>query len=778
MLKLVSLLMVLWLPGLALAQGTNVPVVWNLTVLTNLTLGSPSNPANTISNWAQVGPLAATNQLFNGTASVNGQPITNGATITVSSGGGATNLLTILSTGPQAGNGNGLVITNLGTLNAFSVGAMNLVATNATIGSILAPAGATAVLVTSPLSLSANQIHNVANGTVASDAATIGQLAGSTNSSGTITAGYFVGNGSGLTGIGGSSVASFATNSSYSTNSGSLGGVPAASYLTNQENRIFWADAYLTNDNSTDDSVGLTNLLSLSMTNSTVYWSGKTAFFKAPTNNLTWFNYSPNNVRWIGNGQTLRVTNRNNAAASGIFGISGITNFYIENMSFTGPTIATNGSAADDTALFTITGLNVEWVMKGTHWRGFHWGLVEEAPCFNYDFSVTYSTFNDMGNYQAADGGFSDLSGLRMEVSHNVFSNCFRAVEMYDTTGIQSDSGDWVLNDNAVIDVQDCAYKCIPNTIWKGMRINGLTVTAPSAGQNSIYNASIGVNAGNVSNLDIANIQISSTALYYGLYITPAYNLTIRNVQSTAQNDIIGANYSIKDSTLGNITININSTGNVQNVGSTTFVNNGVLTYSRDTAGNVTAGTNLTLSNTPTTPATIASTPITIAASYVSSGFGSATWNTTFISGGTFPVGVGVVNAWQKTTKRIIQFGGVSNQTFMFSGTSTTNGAYAFTTNGPAGQWWTNNAGVYGASPGLISGSNPTPLNIVGTPDYTTPTTNIIPPNFPNGVGFGSNGSYAFMSYVATNHFLRGYGTTTNSIYDNGTIQVEAPGLN
>lgn len=310
-----------------------------------------------------------------------------------------------------------------------------------------------------------------------------------------------------------------------------------------------------------------------------------------------------------------------------------------------------------------------------------------------------------------------------------------------------------------------------------------METTLPSSAY-PVYGKPIGIEVLDTRNIDISDITIATNGLWNGagLVILADSNAVINGFHGRASStgdQMTGPNISIIDSQLGAWTLEADSTATVQNVSSTSFANNGYVTYLRDTVGNVTAP-NATLSS-----ATVAGnlSAASLFTSAVNIGAPLVT------AGNTYPVLTNPpYNLGFDTSS-----GTVTASFWLASATRTGAVFSAFITNG-ANPLVVLGLATNQAATGVSSwdsGTSPTLIHIddslrfmcyyskiVGKATYTkwrVTGGNVWSNLTANTVNFTGGGA---QQYVATNHWLVIGGTLTNSIYyNNGTIS-ETLGLN
>lgn len=384
----------------------------------------------------------------------------------------------------------------------------------------------------------------------------------------------------------------------------SIPGIAAKGVLTNGENKIYWADAFLTNNGVFNDYADLTNLLTIAQTNSTIYFSGKSCFISYPTNLAHGFIYQPSNVRWVGNGQTMVMTDT--FIAAGSIDLRNMNGFWVDNMNFVAPAVPSNNTTQAQ-SWFTYNGTNYNWHFSNIQSSGGHFFIVGgiDLPLANYNVTFTDCIFSNVGSNAGADGGPIIIVGRHVYISNMTASNVYRVIEIYNpSSGGMADSGDYVFKNITAKDVESAViYNASGGSAADTVIIDNVTLENPSYTSNSIYNTpniiymplALSQSIKNVFPLNPLPGEQFSGAVYNSL--TGVTNLIMENVRglSTDVGDMMTASrFSLNDCNFGTLTIVAGSTGSLKRVASLGVVNNGLLSAVEDLVGNVTVGGTLT----------------------------------------------------------------------------------------------------------------------------------------------------------------------------------------
>jgi hypothetical protein len=360
----------------------------------------------------------------------------------------------------------------------------------------------------------------------------------------------------------------------------------------------FYASQYLTNNGTAIDTGGLTNLLNAAKLNAKIIWPALTALITFDTNILHGYIYYGTNVEWSGGGQTLNFTNVYLIAGSSLIDLRNVTGLYVHDMNFSMPPIATNNSTIN-TILFSMNGTNTDIHFENCDFNGGHWDFAAgiDLPSANYNWKFSNITVSNAGCYGCGDGGFFEGTGRNMLCDGLTFTNGYRVWETYNPVGGQADPGNIKVINVSVKDMQHDGYI---DPSGGGAHLDSLVLenwtfettlpvsTLPFYG---VGNA-IMIRATRVA--DVRNVVIKTNGINNGANLNALVdsNLTVAGFHGRANgsaDEIAGPNFSIQDSELAVLTVDVNSTGSVHNVGSASLANSGFLSFIRDGVGNVTA---------------------------------------------------------------------------------------------------------------------------------------------------------------------------------------------
>lgn len=385
----------------------------------------------------------------------------------------------------------------------------------------------------------------------------------------------------------------------------SIPGIAAKGVLTNGFQQIIYASKYLTNNGAFNDATGWTNLLSQTMTNSkVVFTSGGNSLLTFDTNNMHGCILSGSNIEWDLNGQTISSTNIYTTAGSSLIDLRNCNGVYIHNGTFTLPAIATNNTVQQQT-LFTMNGTNSNIHFENVTFNGGHWDFANGTELSNANYSFTFKNIivNNAGCYGCSDGGFFDGTGRNLLLDGAVISNCFRFWENYNQSGGQGDPGNVKVINVSIKDAQHDGYV---DTLGNGPHLDSLFIdnwmfetTLPSS-TFPVYGSAntFVIQATRIA--DIRNVTVRTNGVFNTALIANVdSNLTVENYngRGNSVDSLTAPNFSLANSTFGALTISANSTGSVQNVGSASLVNNGLVTFQRDQAGNTIQQGSLTVNS-------------------------------------------------------------------------------------------------------------------------------------------------------------------------------------
>jgi hypothetical protein len=553
-------------------------------------------------------------------------------------------------------------------------------------------------------------------------------------------------------------------------NSVNLNGTPFLN-ASNFPNRYRLADYLSTAPGSgTANYLALLNLFSLALTNGVLEGSPLYYDVAIPTNQMHGFSLPCSNLKFIGNGVVLGNTNLQLTAGQSIVDLNNATGLYVENATFNALEIPTNGAVtAQSQCWFTLNGTNNVLEFARCHFDGGRdvWVTGTETLCANYDVYIHDSFFTNIGNIPAADGAPWNAAAMRMRWDRNYVNYCYRGFEFYNAS--QWDVGEFSAEHNVVLNRHAEAFATPSGWSGNSIILKDWFLDNPAQSNNITYASGYGIVIANAISATVEDITINGTNFGSGFQANVYSNLTVRGFHglATESGDVITAgNYDVRASQFGGLTFNAGATGSLYCVQSASRVNNGVIQYEQDCSGNVTAATVVTGfvrdNGTSTWGGIMQHSGVIISNSATIASFGSLSLypdlihitNTTTDTSIYYYIGKSFVNF--PTNAPVTVVNESTNRVFLNAGQGT-------------GSWLGFNSAIVTMKPNDS-------ITYIETPNLLKVVGGNIWPNMNAGVLNFSGG--AFMFYVATNHFLRGYGSTTNSIYDNGTLQVETPGLN